>query len=73
MPRIAVTDGMDQRAVQSLRDAGHDVTEQHFTREELLDGALLNYDAVVVRSATKMREDIIAQSKIHWQRRSRCR
>ena len=62
MPRIAVTDGMDQRAIQSLRDAGHDVTEQHFTREELLEGALANFDAVVVRSATKMREDVIAQS-----------
>ncbi len=60
--RIAITDGMDQRAVISLREAGHEVIEQHFSNDELLDGALQGYNAVVVRSATKMTSDVIDNS-----------
>ncbi len=60
--RIAITDGMDQNAIFSLREAGHEVVEQHFSRDELLDGALAEFDAVVVRSATKMRSDVIEVS-----------
>tara|TARA_B100000029_G_C17503477_1_gene933548 strand:- start:4 stop:1002 length:999 start_codon:yes stop_codon:yes gene_type:complete len=60
--RIAITDGMDKRAVLSLREAGHEVIEQHFSEDDLLKGALANFDAVVVRSATKMRKEIIQAS-----------
>ena len=52
---ILVTDGMDASAVQSLRDAGFAVTEQFYAPEEL-GKALRDFDAVVVRSATKVRK-----------------
>lgn len=60
--RIAITDGMDQSAVLSLRAAGHEVVEQHYSNDALLNGALLNFDAVVVRSATKMSSEVIEAS-----------
>ena len=50
--RVAVTDGMDSVAVNKLLTAGHDVIERHYTKDELLSGALSDFDAVIVRSAT---------------------
>ncbi len=50
--RIAVTDGMAEAAVAKLLDAGHEVD----LSPENLDG----FDAVVIRSATKMTADTIA-------------
>ena len=51
--RILVTDGMDKSALQSLKDKGHEVVEQFYAPEELGE-ALKGFDAVVVRSATKI-------------------
>ncbi|MDP6844486.1 MAG: NAD(P)-dependent oxidoreductase [Candidatus Thalassarchaeaceae archaeon] len=50
--RIAVTDGMAEAAVAKLVDAGHDV--------DLNPGSLDGFDAVVIRSATKMTAEAIA-------------
>ena len=50
--RIAVTDGMAEEAVAKLIDAGHDV--------DLSPESLNGFDAVVIRSATKMTPDAIA-------------
>ena len=47
MGRIAITDGMDPSAVNRLRDAGHDVVEQHYTEDELVNGAISDFDAIV--------------------------
>ena len=47
--RIAVTDGMDPVAVNKLLNAGYEVIERHYNEEELLDGALSDFDAVVIR------------------------
>ena len=52
MARIAVTDGMAEDAVQALRDAGHEV--------DLAPATLDGFDAVVIRSATKMTPEAIA-------------
>ena len=60
--RIAITDGMDQRAIMSLRESGHEVIEEHYSAEQLLNGALADFDAVVVRSATIMTEQVIKAS-----------
>jgi len=57
MARIAVTDGMAQDAVSMLREAGHEVELLH-SQEELTNG----FDAVVIRSATKMTTDAIAST-----------
>jgi len=60
--RIAVTDGMDVVAVSSLETAGHEGVLKHYEPEELRSGALADFDAVVVRSATKMTSDAIDAS-----------
>ena len=60
--RIAVTDGMADAAVAILEDAGHEVVIAHYTAEELQEGSLAGFDAVVVRSATKMTSEAIQAS-----------
>ena len=60
--RILVTDGMDKTALAKLRENGHEVVEQFFAPEEL-GAALRDFDAVVVRSATKVRANIIDAAK----------
>ena len=58
--RILVTDGMDKSALQSLKD--NEVVEQFYAPEELGE-ALKGFDAVVVRSATKVRAAHIDAAK----------
>ncbi len=53
--RILVTDGMDASAVEKLRNDGYEVVEQHYEPEEL-GAALRDFDCVVIRSATKIKE-----------------
>ncbi len=60
--RILVTDGMDQTALAKLRENGHEVVEQFYAPEEL-GAALKEFDAVVVRSATKVRKNHIDEAK----------
>ena len=60
--KILVTDGMDSSAVTQLRNNGHEVIEQ-FYAPEALGAALLDVDAVVVRSATKVRANHIDEAK----------
>jgi D-3-phosphoglycerate dehydrogenase len=58
MYKVLVTDGMEKSAVAKLKDLGFEVVEQFFQPEELGD-ALKDFDALVVRSATKVRKEII--------------
>ena len=58
MLKILVTDGMDKGAVQSLKDMGNEVTEQFFEPEELKE-QVKNFNVMIVRSATKVRKEII--------------
>ena len=60
--RIAVTDGMADAAVSILEGAGHEVVVAHYSADELRAGALAGFDAVVVRSATKMTPEAIRAS-----------
>ena len=60
--RILVTDGMDKTAMAQLREAGHEVVEQFYAPEEL-GAALREFDAVVVRSKTKVRANHIDEAK----------
>ncbi len=52
--RILVTDGMDKSAIANLVELGHEVVETFYPSEEL-GAALCQFDAVVIRSATKIR------------------
>ena len=63
MARIAVTDGMASNAVDFLRKEGHEVDLEFIEESMLLAGYLDNYDAIIVRSATKLTANIIEVSK----------
>jgi len=58
MLKILVTDGMDKGSVQILKDMGYKVTEQFFEPEELKE-QVKAFNVVIVRSATKIRKEII--------------
>lgn len=58
MKRILVTDGMEQSAVAALKNAGFEVVEE-FYEPEVLKEKVKEFDAIVVRSATKVRKPII--------------
>ena len=60
--RILVTDGMDKEAMEQLRANGHEVVEQFYEPDQL-GAALREFDAVVVRSATKVRAAQIDAAK----------
>lgn len=63
MARIAVTDGMATKAKKMLKKAGHEVVDEFITEDRLLDGELSNFDAIIVRSATKINAKVIAASE----------
>ena len=58
MAKILVADGMDKTAADSLKQMGHELTEEHFDTEEL-KVQIKKHDAVIVRSATKITKEII--------------
>ncbi len=58
MIRILVTDGMDKSGVEKLTSAGFEVVQQFFEPEDLKE-QIKNFDVIVVRSATKVRQPII--------------
>ena len=60
--RILVTDGMDKSAMETLRANGHEVVEQFYEPDQLGE-ALKGFDAVVVRSKTKVRANHIDIAK----------
>ena len=62
MARIAVTDGMSDEAVIMLQNEGHDVVLRHYDQLEISSGSLVGFDAVVIRSATKLFSEQISAS-----------
>ncbi len=56
--RILASDGMEKNAVAALQAQGHEVVEQFYEPAELAE-QVKNFDVLVVRSATKVREPII--------------
>lgn len=58
MIRILANDGIDPVGKQMLEAAGFTVETQNIPQEQLTE-ALKNFDAITVRSATKVRKDII--------------
>ena len=62
MMRVAVTDGMAKEAVKKLENAGCDVIQEFIEHNDLVNGALAEFDAVIVRSATKLSEEMMQAS-----------
>ena len=58
MIRVLATDGMEASAVEKLQSLGYEVV-QHFYEPEDLKAAVQEFDVMVVRSATKVKKDII--------------
>jgi D-3-phosphoglycerate dehydrogenase len=58
MIRVLVTDGMEKSAIEELKAKGFEVVEK-FYEPEVLGEALKEFDVIVVRSATKVRQPII--------------
>lgn len=60
--RVLVTDGMDAGAMEQLRKDGFEVVEQFYEPDDL-GPALRDFDAVIIRSATKIKEPQIDAAK----------
>jgi len=60
--RILVTDGMNKAAMETLRADGHEIVEQFYEPDQL-GAALRDFDAVIVRSKTKVRAKHIDEAK----------
>lgn len=58
MIRILANDGMEKLAVNALREKGFEVITEHF-EDEQLKKEIKDIDCLIVRSATKVRKDII--------------
>lgn len=62
MTRILVTDGIEQSAATALQEKGFQITEKSCTPEELKD-EIRGYDAIIIRSATKLTQEVIDAAK----------
>ncbi|MFP4543965.1 MAG: D-2-hydroxyacid dehydrogenase [Candidatus Kapaibacterium sp.] len=56
--KVIITDGIHPKGAELLRNAGLEVTEKKLSPDELLD-QIKNYDAIIVRSATKVPKEVI--------------
>ena len=60
--RVLVTDGMDAGAMEQLRKDGYEVVEHYYEPDEL-GAALKEFDAVIIRSATKIKAKQVDDAK----------
>lgn len=60
MAKILVNDGIHPTGERMLKEAGHEVDTNNIPNEDL-PSKLNNYDAICVRSATKVRKDLMDQ------------
>ncbi|HMA61006.1 MAG TPA: D-2-hydroxyacid dehydrogenase [bacterium] len=61
--KILVNDNISDKGIKILEDQGYELTQHHYEKEELMD-VLPEYDAIIIRSATKVREDLIDKSNL---------
>ncbi|MDP8229107.1 MAG: D-2-hydroxyacid dehydrogenase [Candidatus Electryoneaceae bacterium] len=57
--KILVNDGMTEAGMEMLRQAGHEVFNTTIPQDDLNGGRIAEFNAIVVRSATKVREVMI--------------
>ena len=62
MARIAVTDGLSNEAKTLLEKQGHEVVVKFYSESELENGILNDFEAVIVRSATKITDLVVKSS-----------
>lgn len=61
MAIILANDAMDQDAAKALKEKGHDLIEHHYELDELKE-KIKEVDIIIVRSATKIREELIDEA-----------
>ncbi len=61
--KVLVSDGIHPKGAQMLKDAGLEVVEQKYTPDELLKN-IKDFDAIIVRSATKVPKEVIDASNL---------
>ena len=62
MNKILISDGLQEKALNNLVSLGFEVIDKHYNKEELGE-ALKDYDALVIRSATKVTRDVLEAAK----------
>ena len=62
MIRVLTNDGLQEAAINSLKDAGVEVVNT-FIEKDKLGEALKEFDALVVRSATKVTEEVLTAAE----------
>lgn len=63
MIRILLNDGLEEKAIEELKNLGFEVVSKHYEKDVLGD-ELKNYDCLVVRSATKVTKDILEKAAL---------
>lgn len=58
MVRVLASDGLEPKAIEELNNLGIDVVDKFYEIEEL-EEQIKKFDAIVVRSATKVRKNVI--------------
>lgn len=61
MIRVLASDGMENAAAQQLQSLGYEVVQQFYETDQL-GKALADFDVLVVRSATKVRQPVIDEA-----------
>ena len=61
MYRVLVNDGMQQEAIDKLKLLGIEVVDTHYN-QDILGETLKSFDAVVIRSATKLTKEILKKA-----------
>jgi len=61
MIKVLANDKIDPQSAKELKEQGFDVNETHLGKDDLKK-ELKNYDAVIVRSATKLTKDILSST-----------
>lgn len=61
MARILISDGIDKSAAEELKNLGHELVENFYDAAELKK-QIKDFDAVVVRSATKITKEVIDEA-----------
>lgn len=61
--RILANDGLSQEGIDVIKNAGIELDTHHIPQEELFE-KLNDYDAIIVRSATTVRKDLIDATKL---------
>lgn len=61
MLRVLLNDGLDKDAISNLKSLGYDVDTNHYDIEDLKE-KIKEIDCIVIRSATKIKKDLIDEA-----------